>query len=148
MFAGTNRAKFWKKKNRQMRNTGVVSAYAAHRRHFCPNTQPSAHSAAQTSPQRIAGVRLAPFPDNPASTVTGAAGVGARPGTVVGGGRSSTEPTSAATTIRRFVAVYLGVQVVNVRRLSLVGASTSTSPGSTSVDDVTRYSKGRDAPLV
>src|SRR5439155_8138386 len=120
----------------------VPSTYAGQRRHIRASVQVAASTARQASPHRKAGLRASCTPDRPACsdgspdepTVAVAAGavavtVGVSAGVDAGAGALG--PASRATTMSRWAALYLGVHVVSVSRLSGVASSTDTSFGAT-----------------
>src|SRR4051794_8138995 len=81
--------------------------------------RPASGAASGTAGATVLGSTLS----EPAPGCTGSAdGCG-------GGTGSVTSPTSLATTTYRWAALYLGLQVVSVSRLSVVGSTTLTSLG-------------------
>src|SRR4051812_37522459 len=93
-------------------------------------------------PQAIAGRLAAPAPDRPATASPPAASCRVRGGdvaTAVPAGGSMGGLMSLATTMRRFSALYMGWQVVRVRRLSGVSSRTETVSGVTIFFSITLY---------
>src|SRR5947209_3120409 len=97
---------------------------------------------AASRPQRMAGCRAACVPDRPGWSIDLARLSPSAPGTVEGvevpepaasggGEAGAAGPFRVATTIRRWLALNRGLQVVKVSRLSVDALSTETSLGLT-----------------